>query len=231
MRLTGKLKSVSGKEMTIELPDDVPLDQVTKLANGEQPSVSVDIEDGRTISPDQRRKIFALMRDISDWNGDTVDIIEDYMKGYTREIFALDTYSLSDCSITTASNMIYTILEFCFRNDVPFKTRTWDMIPDDYVRQWFCLRFRKCVICGKHAELAHFESVGLGRNRYKINEANFHYMALCHEHHMEQHSIGLRTFIAKYHIKPIKLPADELKKIAPYYKVEGGDEDGTTKNV
>lgn len=218
MKLNGKLVRVSGQQLTISADDDVSLYEVSKLSAGKQPGVEIDLEDGRSITPDQRKKIFALLRDISDFTGDPIDYTEDLMKGYTRSIFGLDAYSLSSCSMTTASNMIYTILEFCFRNDIPFKTRTWDMIPNDFVRQWFCLRFRKCVICGKPADLAHFETVGIGRNRYKINELGYHWMALCRIHHVEQHTIGIDSFIQKYHIKPIKLTAEQLHKVKPQYK-------------
>ncbi|WP_054722354.1 putative HNHc nuclease [Lacticaseibacillus nasuensis] len=217
MRVSGKLTGISGRNLTLTVDDEVSLYEVAKLANGKQPSVDLQVEDGRSISPDQRRKIWALLRDISDFTGDVIDYTEDLLKGYTRQIFGIEAYSLSDCSMTTASNMIYTILEFCFRNDIPFKTRTWDMIPNDYARQWFCLRFKKCVICGKPADLAHFETVGMGRNRYAINELDYHWMSLCRVHHTEQHATGIDSFIAKYHIKPIKLDADQLRKIKPQY--------------
>ena len=102
---------------------------------------------------------------------------------------------------------------------MPFKTKTWDMIPNDYARQWFCLRFRKCVICGNPADLAHYEAVGMGRNRNRIDETKFRYMSLCRIHHVEQHTIGIESFVQKYHIVPVKLTADELKVIQPRYKV------------
>jgi hypothetical protein len=218
MRINGKLEKISDNKIVIVADDKINTHELTKLANGRMPSVELEIEDGRHITPDQRKKIFALIRDISEWSGEVPDMVETIMKSYVREIFAIDPYSLSNCSMTTANHMIYTILEFCFRNDVPFKTRTWDMIPNDYARQWFCLRFRKCVICGKPADLAHYEAVGMGRNRNKIDETKFRYMSLCRIHHVEQHTIGIETFIQKYHIKPIKLTADELKSIQPRYK-------------
>lgn len=218
MRINGKLEKISDNKIVIVADDKINTHELTKLANGRMPSVELEIEDGRHITPDQRKKIFALIRDISEWSGEVPDMVEAIMKNYVREIFAIEPYSLSDCSMTTANNMIYTILEFCFRNDVPFKTRTWDMIPNDYARQWFCLRFRKCVICGKPADLAHYEAVGMGRNRNRIDESQYHYMALCRIHHVEQHTIGLGSFIQKYHIRPIKLTADELKRIQPHYK-------------
>ncbi|ANK66893.1 hypothetical protein AYR55_03735 [Loigolactobacillus backii] len=213
MKLFGELDQLSGNQLKIKLNDDAPIYRMSKLANGRKPTIQLDIEDGRTISPDQRKKIWALIRDISEWNGDVPQYIEDLMKSYTREIFNLEPYSLSNCSVTIASYTIETILEFCFRNDVPFSTRTWDMLPNDYTAEWFCLRFRKCIICGKHADIAHYEAVGMGNNRRKISHAKFHFMALCRIHHTEQHTIGVDKFLQKYHIKPIKLNYEERKKL------------------
>ena len=48
---------------------------------------------------------------------------------------------------------------------------------------------RKCVICGKHAELAHYQAVGRGRNRRKIEHIVNKVLALCSNHHREQHTI------------------------------------------
>lgn len=221
MRLNGKITKVDGYKITVLLGDEPSLYELYKLANESDPSVEIDVADKRHISPDQRKKIYALCREIAEWGGYTDEAAKQLMKSYTMEIFNLPEYSLSNCSVTVANEMIYTTLEFCFKNDVPFATRIWDSIPSDYAKQWYCLRYRRCVICGKLADLAHMETVGMGRNRYKIDESQYHYMALCREHHTEQHTIGLTEFIQRYHIKPIKLTNEELNNIAPYYKNNG----------
>lgn len=203
-----------GRLVTVEL-DDMSYEQLTKLDKliAVQSKAELNVEDGRTITIDQRRKIYALIRDVANWSGESVNDLKAIFKGYTEHIFELKPYSFSDCSITVASNTIYTILEFCFRFDVPFKTRTWDLLPSDYALQKYCLRFRRCVICGKHADIAHVEAVGSGRNRHKISHADFDFMALCRNHHMEQHNIGIKTFLKKYHIKPIRLDKEERVRL------------------
>jgi hypothetical protein len=221
---------MQGNLMTVQLDDEIQQERLAELSAGRQPVVRVEVDDGRKRTMDQLKKIWALIHEISEWGGYPTGYTEDLMKSYVREIFELNPFSLSDCSVTVANYMIYVELEFCFRHGVPFKTELWDSIPSAYAKQMFALRFRKCVICGRDADLAHFETVGMGRNRFKIDESQFHYMALCRIHHTEQHTIGLTDFITKYHIKPIKLTPDQLHKIAPKYQIKGED-DGTAPNV
>jgi len=124
-----------------------------------------------------------------------------------------ERFSLSDCSISKASEYINWLLDFCFDNNIPFKTRTWDMLPVDYAMQLRCLRHRKCCICGNHADIAHYETVDMGRNRQHIDHSKYHFMALCRVHHEEQHTIGLMDFCKKYHIKPVTLSDEDRKKL------------------
>jgi hypothetical protein len=213
MRLFGKIVRISGNQVTIELDDASLIHRLFKFLDGKQLSAGLDVEDGRTISPAQRAKIWALIRDTAEYTGDTDEYWEDRYKGYTREIFSYEPYSLSNCSVEQANNMIYTILEFCFKYEVPFRTKIWDSLPSDFPRNWWCLRYRKCVICGRPADIAHQYAVGMGRNRHKISHDGMYLMALCRNHHQEQHRIGIDTFLGKYHIRPIKLDKKERVKL------------------
>lgn len=69
---------------------------------------------------------------------------------------------------------------------------------------------RNCVICSKpHAELAHYHAVGRGRNRRKIDHTDNKVLALCREHHTEQHNIGINSFNDKYHLHDSWVDVDE----------------------
>lgn len=69
---------------------------------------------------------------------------------------------------------------------------------------------RNCVICGKpNADLAHYEAVGRGFNRNKMNHYDKHVLALCREHHNEQHNIGVKSFDKKYHLEGSWIKVDE----------------------
>ena len=211
--LTGKVNQLSPNRIVITPNDDIDLSRISKLANGSVPQVRLEFVDNRKISPDQRGKIFALINDLCDYTGDLPEEWEKRFKWMTARTFNLPDYSLSDCSVTVGSYTILTILNFMFEEGIPFKTRTWDSIPDDYPKQRMAIMRRLCVICGKPgADLAHYQAIGR-RSRSKVDHRKFWFMSLCRKHHTEQHTIGIREFIAKYHIKPVKLDGDDLVKL------------------
>lgn len=214
MKLFAKLKSIQGNQLNLELEDEINVLRVEKLSDGKQPTVEVSVSDGRFISTDQRKKIYALLGDISAWTGYTAEKeMPQIMKWQYLTETGKEPFSLSDCSMTEASEYLSWILDFCFDNDVPFRTRTWDLLPTDYAMQYRCLKHRKCCICGRHADIDHLTTVGMGRNRRRINHSDFYFMALCRSHHTERHKLGVSTFINKYHIKPAKLKPEDIKKL------------------
>ncbi|MFH5812100.1 putative HNHc nuclease [Companilactobacillus sp. FL22-1] len=214
MKFLARIKSIQGNNITLEMNDEINNLRVAKLANGKQPLVEMEISDNRHISIDQRIKIYALIGEISDWSG---YMVEKEAPGIMKWKYLIETgrdeFSLSDCTMTQANSYLSWLLDFCFDNNVPFSTKTWDMLPNDYAMQLRCLEHRKCCICGRHADVAHVEAVGSGRNRRKINHSEFHFMALCRVHHIEQHKMGIMSFLQKYHIKPIKLDDEDRKKL------------------
>ena len=123
-----------------------------------------------------------------------------------------DSFSMSNCDMTTANQFLTFILDFCFEWDIPFRTKLWDSIPTDYHLAVQCLRYRKCVICGKPAEIAHYTAVG-NRKRNRTDHRKFSFMSLCHDHHFQQHQMGVKSFVIKYHIKPIRLSDDDLIRL------------------
>ena len=209
--MQGRLATIQGKRLTVELDEPLDLRQVNHLASGQAPSVDVELVDKRKISRDQRAKIWALINDLCNYTGDVPEFWEDQFKWRVTTTFGGEDFSLSDCSVTRANQMILVILDFLFAENIPFKTREWDSLPQEFPKQLLCLRTRQCVICGKqHADLAHFKAVGMGRNRRQIDERKMYFFTLCREHYQEQHRIGINPFMAKYHIKPVKLSEDDL---------------------
>lgn len=213
MIVNGSIEKIEGNQIVINADEMLDTRKISKYADGKKPSIQIEIEDGRTRSPQQLGKIFALIHDISDWSGYSPIEVEDIMKFDYMLKNDTDYFSMHNCSIETASKFIELLLDFCFENDVPFRTKTWDMIRNDYHAVYKCLQYRKCCICGKKADIAHYEAVGMGRSRNKIDHSQFHFMALCRVHHTEQHKIGILTFCKKYQIKPVKLDLDDRKKL------------------
>ena len=92
----GKLISTAGSTAKIELDSEININQLTRLANGKQPTVEVRIEDGRHITPDQRKKIYALINDFCLYTGYVPEEAKAYFKGMVQEQFGVEYFSLSD---------------------------------------------------------------------------------------------------------------------------------------
>ncbi|ASN70543.1 putative HNHc nuclease [Staphylococcus saprophyticus] len=193
------------------------------LDNGMDLEVDVIVNDPYTITDKQRRKVFALVNDIEAHTGQPRDwlreIFQDYvtfLNGYDKRI------SLSDCTRKQAGELIDVIIEWIFENDIPLRFKTSDLIKNDRTFLYMATINRKCVICGKHAELAHYQAVGRGRNRRKIEHFGNKVLALCHSHHQEQHTVGMDSFNNKYHLTDSWVDVDErLNRMLKGLKVDG----------
>jgi len=186
--------------------------------------VEIILPDGRKISPQQRRKCYALLGEISEYingirNTDTVedtkrmmklDFVLKMMESQERKMF-----SLANCDVSTAREFITYLIDFIIKNDIPSSVSLLDNCEDIGKYIYACLANKKCCICGKHADLHHVQSVGSQGYRDKINHIGLDALPLCREHHTESHKIGQESFMGKYHLQPVKID----KKIAKLYRL------------
>ncbi|EGQ0327368.1 hypothetical protein HLE54_000068 [Staphylococcus pseudintermedius] len=193
------------------------------LDNGFDVEVDVNVVDPFQITDKQRRKIFALCNDIEQHTGQPRDYMRYMFMDYVSFVEGYDRLSLSNCSRTQAKQVIEVILDWVFYNDIPLNHKTSDLLKNDKSFLYWATVNRNCVICGKpHAELAHYQAVGRGRNRHKIDHTDNKVLALCHRHHTEQHNIGMDSFNDKYHLHDSWVDVDErLNKM-----LKGGKTDG-----
>ncbi len=178
--------------------------------------VEIILPDGRRITPEQRRKCFAIIKEISDYvNGrhEAADIEE------TKEIMKWDfllsrfesqerkLFSLSNVDVTTARNFIDYLLEFCVKNDVPMRISPLEYCEDISKYLYACCMARKCCVCGKNeAHIHHCEGsrIGAGNDREKVHHLGREVLPLCAVHHDEIHK-DEAGFIERYHLQKIKL--------------------------
>ncbi len=108
---------------------------------------------------------------------------------------AMKKSSLRDCSMKVARELIELIIAFMFHHQIPMGVETSKLLSEDKALLYWATINRNCVICGKpSADLRHIiEAVGRGMNRNKINHYDKHVLALCREHHNEQHAIGVQV--------------------------------------
>jgi len=174
-------------------------------------TVEIIVTDGRHISADQRKKIYATMRDISLYTGhDTEDLKNIFKADYIASTGA-PWFSLSNVDMTTASDFLQHMIDFCLVWGIPTMDSYLDRSPDIGRYLYMCLATRTCALCGKKAEVHHSgeDRVGMGRNRQKISHLGLQAVALCPEHHRlgkgAIHNIPEAEFYDLHHIWPIKL--------------------------
>lgn len=207
------------------LVSNVHLDNKETLLidNGIKVESDLRIVDPFKITDKQRKKIFALCNDIEQHTGSPQDYMRNVFQEYVRVLYAYENrISLADCSRKVAGQIIDIAIEWIFENDIPLRYKTSDLIKNDRTFLYMATINRKCVICGKHAELAHYQAVGRGRNRRKIEHFGNKVLALCHSHHQEQHTIGMDGFNNKYHLTDSWVDVDEkLNRMLKGLKVDG----------
>lgn len=188
--------------------------------------VTVIWQDARTISPEQRRKAWALIGEIAAAYGylapgDKSTINQNLKGEFLRaridklQAEAIRAFSLSDVDMTTARMYIDYLIEFVVVNGIPTKEPLQELADDVQAYVYHCMMNKVCCICRRGCDLHHVDRVGMGRNRDDICHIGMEALPLCREHHIEAHQHGDARLVEKYHLEPIVI--DE--KIAKLYKL------------
>lgn len=219
--LDGKITKIGPEGITVLIPSY----NLDRACLRQYDAVQVGLPDGRTISPEQRRKAYALMGEIADWSGNLPTYVKRLMKMkfVVEQLQALekDLFSLSNCDVTTAREFITYLIDFMIEHDVPSKTPLQELCEDITRYVYACLMHKKCIISGKKAELHHAEDrVGMGRNRKKIIHEGMRVMPLSREYHMECHTMSQEEFNNKYHIVSVVASKEICKKWGLKYECE-----------
>ncbi len=181
---------------------EFPPEQLTRR---QVTQVTVWIGDGRTISPDQRRKAYALINDIAWHHGYHPEEAKGWLKYDYMAKSGADGFSLGDTDMTTARRFIDHLVEHCILWDVPCKESLLHRAEDIGRYLYLCLYHRKCCICGGGADCHHTKAVGMGADRGEICHIGLPAMALCRKHHQEAHQTGQAAFEEKWHVYGIAL--------------------------
>lgn len=215
MEYEGRILRVAGNEVTFKLDRDFDIAEAKRLSINEEPRSIIRMIDERNITKAQSGMIYGLFRDISLYTGYPQEWVKELLKSMFSGYKGVETFSLKEYEVSQvfAGEFIEYILEFCFDNEIPFKYQKFHLSSDITRILFLYLKNRVCFVCGKpHADMAHYEAVGMGRNRKKIDHSQHRFMTLCREHHNEQHNIGLTEFMSKYVLVPIKLTPEQVKE-------------------
>ena len=144
MQLFLPVEEDSNGKLLINLSDvDPPTRRI--IAGNVGQLAEIKFDDGRHITIDQRKKIFALLGEIDQWTGNfTMDITERQMKQLFISEKGLDEeFSFSDCSLKLASEFIEFLIGACFEYDIPFISL--------FLNKYFVLTFdAQMLIWGKY---------------------------------------------------------------------------------
>lgn len=218
-KIEGKIVNYDERRRVVLI--EAPYDDFARMCRREYDTVEVTLKDSRPLSDKQRRSCYAMIREIADWSGDTTESIKEVLKldFWCGELLEMaDTlFSLSNAPMSVVAAFQSWLARFIVRNDVPTRKPMLDYVDDvdDYV--YACLVNKKCPICGKKADLHHWQAIGAGRNRDEIIHEGLEVMPLCRGHHMEVHTTGKADFVKKYHLNDHGIPAD--KTICKLYKL------------
>lgn len=209
----GKIINITPEGLFIK----APYQNIERACLRKYSAVQIGLPDGRYISPEQRRKAYALMGEISEYTGELpeltkrqlkLDFVVNRMQALQKKIF-----SLSNCDMTTAREFITYLIDFIIEYDIPTRQPLIELCEDIGKYIYACLMHKKCCICGQPAELHHVERIGMGRNRDDILQLGMLVLPCCRKHHSEAHTKPQGEFNKLYHLQPIAL----TKEIAKVY--------------
>lgn len=113
-------------------------------------------------------------------------------------------FSLSNCSMDTAREFINTILEYALKEGVPLSEAGVYRTDDIGRYLYFCLKHKKCAICGLPGEIHHVDTIGIGRDRKQVDDSDYRKICLCRKHHTIAHARGMDALEKMYHVYGIK---------------------------
>jgi len=130
------LKNINGfmkMPLTIEILTDLPKQ----------------IEIMNQITPDQRKKIYAIIKDIAEYSGEDTESQKQTMKLAYCGVREIEIFSLSDCKAEVAGDFINWLIEFCFEHDVPLSENPTTGNSDIEAIIRMCIKKQKCCVCSE----------------------------------------------------------------------------------
>ena len=157
-------------------------------------------DDGRTISIEQRKKAYATIRDIADYTGNDPEYQKEWLKCLYVEKTGDDYISLSDCSMDQAREFINVILEYAIESGIQLSEQAINRTDDIGKYLYFCIKHKKCSICGQDGEIHHEDAIGMGNDRKTLDDSNHKKICLCRKHHTIAHQMGVDRFTKMYKV-------------------------------
>lgn len=181
----------------------------------------IQLDDGRRISAAQNKLIHALIGDVAKHYGYSPlekKRLKEELKLQFAEAYGIAPFSVADLDITTATEFIDYLIEFMLSWDIEMSPKVHSMARTTNNWIYYHIMNGKCVCCQRDKRtigihLHHMNPVGMGRDKKKVDHSQHKFLTVCAEHHQEAHTIGQKTFNAKYHLDGIKLSKESLVEL------------------
>ena len=197
-----------GMKLTLSLDDEQTREIMKHIYNFMDKPITIDLlideqeqrERLKQITSEQRKKIYAILRDMENYIGDSVESLKEKTKSSFIKATEYEDFSLSNCSKELAADYIEFLITLCFEMGVPLRDRPIDAFEDVDRYLYLCLNKKVCAVCGAPGEVHHVDTIGMGRDRRTVDDSDYRKICLCRTHHSEAHQSGMEVFQKKYHI-------------------------------
>lgn len=189
-------ESSAGTELVVAVPGQIG----SLLRKKDIRKAELRLDDGRTISAEQRKKAYATIRDISDYTG----YLPEEQKEWLKYLYICRTggeyIHLSDCSMDEAREFISVILDYALENGIPLSENALERTDDINRYLYSCLVHKKCAVCGRPGEVHHEDAIGMGNDRRQVDDSGRRKICLCRLHHTMAHQMGVIQFRQMYRV-------------------------------
>ncbi len=167
------------------------------------------IDDNRHRTGRQNRFIHALIRDIATWHCEDPQIEKRFFFYWWCSLYEREYTSTTQLSMEEANSFIDYLLEFIIEHGIHTNHPILEelvAIKDISRYLWLSLIHRKCAVCGRNAKVTgtdgihHWDTIGMGNNRYKLDDSEHKKICLCPIHHAEAETIGNKELSRKYKV-------------------------------
>ena len=181
-------------------------------------------DDGRIISIEQRKKAYATIRDIADYTGYLPEEQKEWLKCLYVEKTGDDYISLSDCSMNQAREFINVILDFAIEHGIQLSDLAINRTDDIGKYLYFCIKHKKCSICGQDGEIHHEDAIGMGNDRKTLDDSNHKKICLCRKHHTIAHQMGVERFTKMYKVYGIIVKEESSERKSKESEINRSEE-------
>lgn len=179
-----------GNKTVMQIATDTSLEEIERCRDKGMITGEIKLDDNKRISSEQRKKIFATIKDFSLFTGYEPEYVRDLLEFSFCYLNNIEPFSLSDCSLEVARELISYIVEFCIDNGIPLSESALNRTDDINRYLYLCIRKSICCLCGSPSIV------------YSIKDKK---ISLCEKHHNIAKFKGLKALEQLHKVYPIKI--------------------------